>query len=299
MTEERTMQSRVEEYLCYRRSLGYRLKVEGAQLLDFAQYADKEGCGGHLTTELTLRWVRLPRNCSPLYWARRLEVIRCFARYVAVFDPLSEVPPKGILGPAHRRTTPHIYSEKEIGLLLKACGELKAVSGLRPHTYTTLFGLLSCTGLRISEAIKLTDGDVDLDRGVLTIRDLGRSLGEIIQIVDNLIKKQVRFIAVKQGMTINGRNDIQTKVMITLFGLFAEIERDLLSERTKMGLENARAKWKKLGRPVGRLGKHKQDGKEGEIKELLGYRVSKAAIARKLGVSRTCMVDFIQKRKIS
>lgn len=171
MTEERTMQSRVEEYLCYRRSLGYRLKVEGAQLLDFAQYADKEGCGGHLTTELTLRWVRLPRNCSPPYWARRLEVIRCFARYVAVFDPLSEVPPKGILGPAHRRTTPHIYSEKEIGLLLKACGELKAVNGLRPHTYTTLFGLLSCTGLRISEAIKLTDGDVDLDRGVLTIRE--------------------------------------------------------------------------------------------------------------------------------
>ncbi len=48
-------------------------------------------------------------------------------------------------------------------MLLKACGELKAINGLRPHTYMTLFGLLSCTGLRISEAIKLTNGDVDLD----------------------------------------------------------------------------------------------------------------------------------------
>ena len=99
-------------------------------------------------------------------------------------------------------------------------------------------------------------------------------------------------------MVINGRNEIQTKVMITMFGLFAEIERDLLSERTKMGLANAKAKGKKLGRPVGRLGKHKLDGKEKEIRELLGYRVSKAAIARKFRVSRTCLVDFVKKRGI-
>lgn len=171
MTEEHTMQSWVEEYLYYRRSLGYRLKIEGAQLLDFAKYADKEGCGGHLTIDLTLGWVRSLQNCSQLYWARRLEVVRCFARYLVVFDPLSEVPPKGILGAAHRRTTPHIYSEEEIEMLLKACSELKTINGLRPHTYRTLFGLLSCTGLRISEAIKLSNDDVDLDRGVLTIRE--------------------------------------------------------------------------------------------------------------------------------
>jgi len=149
---------------------------------------------------------------------------------------------------------------------------------------------------RIDELLSmLDDGDTLI---VSELSRLGCSLGEIIQIVDNLIKKQVRFIAVKQGMTINGRNDIQTKVMITMFGLFAEIERDLLSELTKMGLENARAKGKKLGRPVGKLGKHKLDGKEDEIKELLRYRVSKSAIARKLGVSRTCLVDFVQKRNI-
>lgn len=149
---------------------------------------------------------------------------------------------------------------------------------------------------RIEELLeKLDTGDTLI---VSELSRLGRSLGEIIQIVDALVKKQVRFIAVKQNMVINGRHDIQTKVMITMFGLFAEIERDLLSERTKMGLANARAKGKKLGRPEGRLGRHKLDGKENEIRELLGYRVATAAIARKLGVSRTCMVDFIKKRKI-
>jgi DNA invertase Pin-like site-specific DNA recombinase len=99
-------------------------------------------------------------------------------------------------------------------------------------------------------------------------------------------------------MLINGRNEIQTKVMVTMFGLFAEIERDLLSERTKMGLANAIAKGKKLGRPQGRFGKHKLDGKENEIKEMLSYGVAKAAIARKYKVSRTTVVDFIDKRKI-
>lgn len=149
---------------------------------------------------------------------------------------------------------------------------------------------------RIEELLeRLESGDTLI---VSELSRLGRSLGEIIQIVDSLIKKKIRFIAVKQNLTINGRSEIQTKVMIAMFGLFAEIERDLLSERTKMGLANAKAKGKKLGRPVGRLGKHKLDGKEAEIKELLSYRVAKSAIARKFKVSRTCLIDFIQKRQI-
>jgi DNA invertase Pin-like site-specific DNA recombinase len=149
---------------------------------------------------------------------------------------------------------------------------------------------------RIDELMdRLNTGDTLI---VSELSRLGRSLGEIIQIVDQLIKKQIRFIAVKQNMVINGRNEIQTKVMVTMFGLFAEIERDLLSERTKMGLANAIAKGKRLGRPQGRFGKHKLDGKEDEIKEMLSYGVAKAAIARKYKVSRTTVVDFIDKRKL-
>ena len=62
---------------------------------------------------------------------------------------------------------------------------------------------------------------------------LGRSTGQVIQIIDSLIKNGVRFIAVKESIRVVGKQDIQTKTMITLFGLFAEIERDLISERTK------------------------------------------------------------------
>ena len=68
---------------------------------------------------------------------------------------------------------------------------------------------------------------------------LGRSLGQVIQIVDELVKRKVRFIAIKEAIRFEGKQDLQTKVMIALFGLFAEVERDLISERTKEGLAAA------------------------------------------------------------
>ena len=60
---------------------------------------------------------------------------------------------------------------------------------------------------------------------------LGRSVGQVIQIVDDLIKHQIKFIAIKENIHLDGKQDIQSKVMVTMFGLFAEIERDLISER--------------------------------------------------------------------
>ena len=86
--------------------------------------------------------------------------------------------------------------------------------------------------------------------------------------------------------------------MLPLFGLFAEVERDLISERTKEGLAAAKAKGKLLGRPKGALGKSKLDGKEEDIRMLLGKEVSKASIAKILDVSRSALYHFIETRKI-
>jgi DNA invertase Pin-like site-specific DNA recombinase len=109
---------------------------------------------------------------------------------------------------------------------------------------------------------------------------LGRSVGQIIQIVDDLVKNQIRLVAIKEDIRLDGRQDIQSKVMVTLFGLFAEIERDLISERTREGLAAAKAKGHPAGRPKGSLGQSRLDGREAEIKMLLGKQVSKASIAK-------------------
>jgi DNA invertase Pin-like site-specific DNA recombinase len=86
-------------------------------------------------------------------------------------------------------------------------------------------------------------------------RSLGRSLGQVIHIVDELVKRKIRFTAIKESIHFEGKQDLQTKVMVALFGLFAEVERDLISERTREGLASARVKGRLLGRPKGVLGK--------------------------------------------
>ena len=127
---------------------------------------------------------------------------------------------------------------------------------------------------------------------------LGRSVGQIIQLVDEIIKRQVRLIAIKENIQLDGKQDIQSKMMVTMFGLFAEIERDLISERTKEGLIAARAKGKVLGRPKGN-GKSRLDGKETEITMLMGKKVPKASIAKIMGVSRATLLNFICTRELS
>lgn len=127
---------------------------------------------------------------------------------------------------------------------------------------------------------------------------LGRSVGQVISIVDQLIHKRIRVIFIKQNMDISGKNDIQTKTMVTLFSLFAEIERDLISERTKMGLAAARARGQLIGRPPG-PGKSQLDGKEDGIRELLRKGVSIASIAKIYEVSWPCVSHFVKTRQLS
>jgi DNA invertase Pin-like site-specific DNA recombinase len=149
---------------------------------------------------------------------------------------------------------------------------------------------------RIDELLSaLNKGDLLI---VSELSRLGRSVGQVVTLVDKLIKSKIRIIAIKEGIDIDGKKSMQTKVMVTMFTLFAEIERDLISERTKQGLRAARAKGKLLGRPKGSFGKNKLDGKEQFILDELKYGVAKSAIARKLGVSRTSLVNFIKTRNL-
>src|SRR5215510_1580058 len=113
-------------------------------------------------------WATLPpdRHAS---WALRLTDVRGFARHVANIDPETEVPPAGILPPL-KRAKPYAYSDAEISALLAAALALPPANGLRRWTYHCLFGLIAVTGMRLSETIGLQRGDVDLDEGVVTVR---------------------------------------------------------------------------------------------------------------------------------
>jgi integrase len=180
MRKRKSMKAMANEYLRHRRKLGYQLGITGKMLLNFAHWADRIGHRGPLTVNLAVRWARLPKNASPTYWAHRLEIVRCFARYRAILDPATEVPPYRLLGPAHCRVTPYIYSLQEIRRLLARAGTLGAPGGLTRRTYRALLGLLACTGLRISEALGLRRNDLDCAEGLLRIGPTKVSPGRII-----------------------------------------------------------------------------------------------------------------------
>ena len=111
-----TMVDRVNEYLTYRRALGYQLRVEGQMLQSFARYADESGHRGPVTTELALHWARLPEHAARLYQARRLEVVRTLARYLVPRSPerrsRPEVCSARLMRAARHFCTPRIISPR-------------------------------------------------------------------------------------------------------------------------------------------------------------------------------------------
>jgi integrase len=161
------LRTALEKYLSMRKGLGYKYEQQSQRLADFVTFMEKSKAT-NITTKLALAWATLPpdRHAS---WALRLSDVRGFARHVANFDPRTEVPSAGLL-PGWKRAKPYVYSDAEIDALLKAALALPSKDRLNRWTYHTFLGLIAVTGMRISEAMSLERGDVDLDAGVLTVR---------------------------------------------------------------------------------------------------------------------------------
>jgi integrase len=169
MKKHPAMVNQVKDYLEHRRALGFALRVSGELLMKFARFVDRSGHHGPLTTDLALRWASLPQTATPRYRACRLSIVRTFARYLAAQDGRTEVPDRHLLGRNYYRLQPHIYSDRQLRELVLAAAKLKPTYRLRPLTYSTLFGLLASTGLRVSEALGLDRDHVDLAQGILRI----------------------------------------------------------------------------------------------------------------------------------
>lgn len=160
----------VDDYLRLRRSLGYKLDDHARLLQRFADQLDAIGAE-FVTIDLALSWPLEPEVPSgSVVPAMRLLVVRGFARYMSGIDPRTEIPPTGLIRFRQRRRPPFIYSDAEI-LALMAQARQGIRQALCAATYETLIGLLSATGMRISEAIKLDRTDIDWAEGVLLVRE--------------------------------------------------------------------------------------------------------------------------------
>ena len=156
----------------------------------------------------------------------------------------------------------------------------------------TVSGKVSYKERRLGKLISVLKKDDILI--VSELSRLGRSMVEIMTLLCDLSTKGVKVYAVKGGYEIN--NSIQSKILTMVLCMAAEVERDLISSRTKEALARKKKEGFKLGRPVGSLGKSKLDGKEDEIKKLLDKKVGIASLAKIYDCSWPCMKNFIQKK---
>jgi integrase/recombinase XerD len=159
-----------EEYLAMRRALGFKLTTQGRHLMSFVAFCEDRSAE-HVTADLAVEWATrtLRGSGNEVYQARRLDVVRIFARHLQALDPATEVPPDDVLSRRYLRIRPYLYSPAEIAALMDTAGALRPA--LRAATWRTLIGLLAVTGMRQGEACRLLRDDTSLETGTLVIRD--------------------------------------------------------------------------------------------------------------------------------
>lgn len=192
--------NQIEEYISYKQALGYQIKIETQELRRFAAYTLSINYEGSLTRELAINWVTLNPKYSQWYLARRLETIRTFAKYICVLDPDAQMPPKGIFGKCHGRTTPYIFTEKEIYFLMDAALKLHSPDGLRSQAISVSIGLLWATGMRPSELCKLKNDDVNLKDGLIIIKETKFMKSRIIPIHESTICALNEYLVVREHL---------------------------------------------------------------------------------------------------
>lgn len=166
-----SLREAVAEYLELRRALGFRLEKDERLLGDFAGFMERRHAT-HITAKLALQWARQPSSTDANYLAGRLRAVRSFARYRILSDPRTEIPATDLLARRRIIFQPHIFSAEEIKRIL--VGSLQQWGGATRFYCLgryTIYGLISVTGMRVGEVLRLDLNDVDLDQGVITIRN--------------------------------------------------------------------------------------------------------------------------------
>ena len=179
----------IEAYLAVRRTGGFELKNDDYLLRSYARFAIERG-EGHVRTSTAIEWAS--QSVSVAQRDVRLKSVCRFASFIRLEEEAHELPPAGHFTYYKARRLPYIYSDAELERLLKVALQLGPPGALRPYTYATLIGLLSATGLRISEALGLRLSD--LSREGLVIRATKFHKSRLVPLHDTAVLGLERYL---------------------------------------------------------------------------------------------------------
>lgn len=205
------------DYLALRRRLGHDLADAHRLLPRFVAYLDDIGAAT-VTVEAAIAWSMAPDvDPASSVWPQRMLVVRGFARHMAGIDPATEIPPVGLIPSRQRWRPPFLFADDDIERLVTAASSVIRWR-LPAVTHSTLLGLLAVTGMRVGEALKLDDDDIDWNDGVVQVREskFGKSrivpldpstldaLGSFVATRDQLVERRVPavFISIRGNRLI-------------------------------------------------------------------------------------------------
>ncbi len=183
----------IERYLELRRALGYKLETTEFLLRNFARFAGARG-ETHVVSHTAMEWAAQTSTARQSH--RRLTVIIGLARFLHAEDERHQLPPRPLFCPPQPRPLPYIFTAEEIQLLVQAARRLGPPGSLRPHTYSTLFGLLAVSGLRISEALALRLDDLTNDG--LVVRETKFHKSRLVPLHESSVAALTRYLERRQ-----------------------------------------------------------------------------------------------------
>jgi integrase len=196
----------MECYLSLKQALGYRMPAQERQLRDFVKSVISKGDPCDLTSRYALDWACV--SGSPSSRATRLRLARQFLLHLSATQSNIEIPPKGLLIRPRRRR-PFLFSPEQVTELIGAASLLGPEGSLRPRTFSTLIGLLASTGLRPSEALKLTVADVGLDQlpPRLLVRESKFRKSRLVPLHSSVAEKLAAYAEVRRRLAYDGLSD--------------------------------------------------------------------------------------------
>src|SRR5215470_13126951 len=157
------LDTQLAAYLSVREALGFHMRAEKLLLPEFVAFLHAQGITGPIRARLALEWAcQASAHRGSGGAARRLSIARGFLSYLKASVPDTEVPDSGLL-PTPRRPKPYLFTPPQLTALFEAAQASRPRGSLRPHTLSTLLGLLASTGLRVGEAIRLQVDQAKLD----------------------------------------------------------------------------------------------------------------------------------------
>lgn len=244
--------SRYEDYLALRRALGHDLKSQERIVKPFTKYCDELN-SPYLTLELFKKWKPTYGNANRTTWAHRYGIIRKFSLWLNSHDDRNEALPKNYLVPGKKSFNPFIYSDQEILDICNQALKLNSPYGLRRQTYCTLYGLISVTAMRISEALSIRDNDISFSNNAITITDAKNGKVHDIPVTN------CTTLALKSY--IDFRNKIIKPRNTYLF---------LKADGSPVSKDSARKEFGKIGQKIGlrKAEKHNRNGKGPRLHDL-------------------------------